>query len=728
MKLGKKHFILSLLVSSILPISLLSSTTCNRIKSKHLDKRNVALNRNSNATIKLQKYDFIDLIKNNKNRLKEVNLFLHNDVAYIGIKEFLTAIKSVTNFQNTETKLVEINNKKYKNKKVLDHFFKDNKVILKLTNEFVNESNISDKKIVEYTLEIDFRTNKINVSNYKFFIEILKDYRRGEEELEIDFLSSKNINSQTTFSYDLKEYGIDILKNENDLYLPLVLLNQLFLNESNYQTYFNGEIFNLFNYTETLSDAFGPVRLKSSKANNEQIPTGLKEFQYKYFSFLFDYYYGIKLKDNKSYKEFISVYENDILGEDDNHYLATKDIINDLGDLHSSFILDGYYNYDNSAVKYIEREFKKTERLQKRAEIENELGKRDFGKVEYSITYTPDRKTAIISFRAFDRNTTKEIQKSLEIAKNQGVKNIVFNVTVNTGGYIGSAYEIMGFMTDKPFYSYLYNPLTKEKRIEEIKSKYPKYDFNYFILTSPYSFSAANIFPQMAKDNNVAKVIGYKTFGGASAINYAILPTGDIIQLSSNNVFTDKNFNSIELGVKPDIPFEGDIYKDQDKLYNLDYIESIVNKETNDRLNISHLIKNTNLGEIASKEKLFLYEEIKKKNNAFNLDIWDIEFHSLRKLENQPNKYEIILMVKDNALGYHGEIKLFFSLKEEEKEYKKPNRNPHMDTENTEKIFKLNKQRKLVITLSTILSLLGILLVSIIVFLVIKIKKRKISH
>nr|WP_307923919.1 S41 family peptidase [Mycoplasmopsis bovis] len=76
-----------------------------------------------------------------------------------------------------------------------------------------------------------------------------------------------------------------------------------------------------------------------------------------------------------------------------------------------------------------------------------------------------------------------------------------------------------------------------EKKIELIQSKYPKYDFNYYVLTSPYAFSAGNIFPQMVKDNNVGKVIGYKTFGGASAISYAILPTGDIIQLSKQHCF-----------------------------------------------------------------------------------------------------------------------------------------------------------------------------------------------
>nr|WP_307917856.1 S41 family peptidase [Mycoplasmopsis bovis] len=97
------------------------------------------------------------------------------------------------------------------------------------------------------------------------------------------------------------------------------------------------------------------------------------------------------------------------------------------------------------------------------------------------------------------------MEKALKEAKSKGVKNIIFNVTLNGGGYIGAAYEIMGFLTDKPFNVWTYNPLSGEKKIEIIKSKKQKYDFNYFVLTAPVSFSAGNIFPQLVRDNNLGK-------------------------------------------------------------------------------------------------------------------------------------------------------------------------------------------------------------------------------
>ncbi len=405
---------------------------------------------------------------------------------------------------------------------------------------------------------------------YNFYNE------RGEEKLKISFLKRENQNLNEEFEFDLKKYNIDILKGKDDLYLPQILLNQVILNESNIQTYFNEDVFNIFRFAESLAGT-GPINLKMSPKNNvKNIPDGLRNFQLKYYPFLFDYYYGIKLDKNKSYKEFFNNYKTDILSNDsDTHYLSTKKIISDLDDPHTAYKLDGYYDKSRNLSS---QQIANKKRTNDQIEISNQLQKYYFkNNTEYQNVYTPDNKTSVISFKAFEEDSASHIEKSLKEAKEKGVKNIVFNLTLNGGGFIGAAFEIMGFMTDKPFKSYTYNPLSGEKKIELIQSKYPKYDFNYYVLTSPYAFSAGNIFPQMVKDNNVGKVIGYKTFGGASAISYAILPTGDIIQLSSNTVFTDKHFRTTEFGIEPNFKFKYDLSKNPEKLYDLTNIQNIVN-------------------------------------------------------------------------------------------------------------------------------------------------------
>ncbi|PTD33034.1 putative transmembrane protein, peptidase S41 family [Mycoplasma mycoides subsp. mycoides C425/93] len=535
------------------------------------------------------------------------------------MNEFLKNIDSVINYSN------------------LEHSFKDNKTTIKLKND----SN--------FFVEFDYLKKKIIVSNNKIFTKILKNYKRAEEDLKIEFIKEQNLNNTNQFEIDLSKYNIDILKDQNDLYLPSILLNQVFLSKSNIQTYFNGDDFKIFRFYEGLSLP-GTFYLKQSDKNNQnKIPIGLRRFQYEYLSFLFDNYYAIKLKDNKSYKEYFKKYETQILSESSNeHYLATKKIINDLDDPHSAYVLDGYYDKDRNFHKTL---FENKQRVKNSDKILDLLARNDPNKIDYVNSFINDD-TSVISFSKFDEKSTDYILKSLKQAKENNIKNIIFNLTQNGGGYIGVAFEILGFLTNKPFNVYSYNPLSKEKKVETIKSKYENFDFKYYILTSPYSFSAGNIFPQVARDNKVAKLIGYKTFGGASAINYYILPTGDIIQLSSNNVFTNDKFESLEFGVTPDVELDVDVYKNPSAIYQKETLLDLIKKADS--------IKETK-------------KEIRTEKLTKILDI-------SKKIEN--NKTELKTKKPDKVV-----------LKKEEEIYKKPDSINHNKAENDEIKNELIKEK-----------------------------------
>ncbi|EXU60169.1 S41 family peptidase [Mycoplasma mycoides] len=503
---------------------------------------------NNQTKIETKEFNLDNLTIKGKWTTKKIKALLHNDVFYTSIDEFLKSIDSVINYSN------------------LNISFKDNKTTVRLKSD------------PNFYIEFDANKKKITVSNNKIFTKILKDYKRGEEDLKIKFLEEKNLNNDNQFEIDLSKYDIDILKDQNNLYLPAILLNQVFLSESNIQTYFNGGDFKIFKFYEALSFP-GTFYLKQSDKNNEKtVPLGLRKFQYEYLSFLFDNYYAIKLNNNISYKEHFKKYQSKILSESSNeHYLATKQIINELDDPHSAYVLDGYYDKDRDFHKKI---FDNQKRVKNKNEVLELLAKNDPNKIDYELK-SISNDTSVISFSKFDEKSAEYIQKSLKEAQSKSVKNIIFNLTQNGGGYIGTAYEIMGFLTDKPFNVYSYNPLSKEKKVETIKSEYEKFNFNYYILTSPYSFSAGNIFPQIAKDNKLAKLIGYKTFGGASAINYYVLPTGDIIQLSSNNVFTNKNFESLEFGVSPDVELKEDVFKNPSAIYQKETLLDLIKKADN---------------------------------------------------------------------------------------------------------------------------------------------------
>ncbi|WP_434336431.1 S41 family peptidase [Mycoplasma capricolum] len=594
----------------------------------------------TNTTLSLKEYKLNSLTKDiNIMNKKNINLHLHNNVGYVSVKEFLDSIEPIIKSNNVK------------------HEFKNNKTIITLNS-----------KIPNLKIEFDYKTQDIIVSNNNIFTEILKYKERGEEKLKLEFQNLKNENPNTQFKYHLKDYDIEMLKDQKDIYLPIVLLNQIFLNESNIQVYFNDDEVNIFRFAETLSNFINIVNLKGLKSSQKTtIPKNLKEFQYNYLGFLFDHYYGIKLKDNKFYRNYFQSYKNWIISDsNDKHYLATKQLIADLDDPHSAFIMDGYFNKGEEYNKTKIENKSEVKRYKKWNDTLHLLAQHDPSKIEYQNRFLYDNKTSVISFKQFEIDTAKQIEKSLKEAQNKGIKNIIFNVTQNGGGFIGAAYELMGFLTDKPFNVYNYNPLSKEQKVETIKSKYNKYNFNYYILTSPYSFSAGNIFPQITKDNKAAKIIGYKTFGGASSIGYFILPTGDIIQLSTNNVFTNNKFRSLEFGVKPDVMLNGSVETNAKDLYDDNKLLELINKadkisfkndddstikpidtiplkpdkpnknEIKPKLSLSKLIKNKNI-KISKNDPITLLKELFENNPDINFD------QEIRISLKQPNRAEIYL-------------------------------------------------------------------------------------
>nr|WP_307917221.1 hypothetical protein [Mycoplasmopsis bovis] len=117
-------------------------------------------------------------------------MYLHNDVAYIGIQEFLKTISKVVKNEN------------------INFSFNGDKVVLTYKTG-TDSSN-------PLTFTVDYGKQKIFVSNYKFFVEILRNFERGEEKLDIPFLEQKYIKIKPeSFEYDLKKYEIDILKDKN---------------------------------------------------------------------------------------------------------------------------------------------------------------------------------------------------------------------------------------------------------------------------------------------------------------------------------------------------------------------------------------------------------------------------------------------------------------------------------------------------------------------------------
>ena len=194
--------------------------------------------------------------------------------------------------------------------------------------------------------------------------------------------------------------------------------------------------------------------------------------------------------------------------------------------------------------------------------------------------------TAVIPFNSFViddiddsfydmRDTARRIYIQLVKYKDEGVKNIVFDVSLNGGGDSFSLAQILGFITNDDIVYELKNTKTKRIKTEKYKidadydgdfNDNDAFDFNYYVLSSGYSFSCANIFINYCKMHNLAKIIGEKSGGGACAIYLAMLPVGTTLQLSGLSGFYNSNDELIELGVDVDYIIPTDKLRDKNSI------------------------------------------------------------------------------------------------------------------------------------------------------------------
>lgn len=157
------------------------------------------------------------------------------------------------------------------------------------------------------------------------------------------------------------------------------------------------------------------------------------------------------------------------------------------------------------------------------------------------------------------------------------LKNIILDVTWNTGGNVGALYRVVGFVTKDPFKVSHIDRDTDSKTVSyvQITHEHDYSMYNWALLTTPTTFSAANSLAIVFRDNNLGPLIGRKTGGGASSITPILLPNGTAFTMSSNNIRayivsgdgTEENpyvLASSEFGIEPDYELTmGNLYNNQ---------------------------------------------------------------------------------------------------------------------------------------------------------------------
>ncbi len=394
--------------------------------------------------------------------------------------------------------------------------------------------------------------------------------------------------------FDLKGHSLDIIAFNEEVYLPFAIVSSTFFEPAAMSFAYNGNDFYLLNYTYFAKTGIKEAVLSSyansfysGALNTKGRTADFAAFNYNALCYQVDYFYGFSDKgytplDTYLGKKYPAIKANLKSTNNDKYQSAVNDLFYGvLGDGHtgtrsySSVFGDG--TNDITKTSFSDRYIQLTEDL-------NELKKirtLSLGETVKALSY--ESNTAIIRFdsfvSAYKLLTAQTVTKYYEsdsfamfyayfksIEQKGNIKNIIIDLSLNGGGAADALVGILGFLTNSVDIN-IYNPLTKSKtklhyavdtnfdgKVDASDLMTSKYKF--YILTSNYSFSCANLFPTVCKESKLATIIGEKSGGGACVVRSSATADGIMFNMSGTSrlctVSEDGTFTDNDNGVAPD--------------------------------------------------------------------------------------------------------------------------------------------------------------------------------
>ena len=450
------------------------------------------------------------------------------------------------------------------------------------------------------TATIDTSQDILSTVNYPNFISTPEPEDDVIPIIIKDFKETISGEKKAT-TIDFKRYNIDLIGAENDIWVPFQTAVDMFLGAGFYD---GTELYILGDYS--LSDLTDHTIYKSLHDfyfENDARFSDFANYFYNELCFTFDYLYGAPSKsilsssirangldytlehydnDTKQIKSWLLsesleefFYGFSLLGSylyDGGHTSVETPLMTYVGFFRAMELLENMKNYDryNKVTANELAEFSKNSALVQAKNValdpENyyeqgdtafcafdsfyydELGWRDYYKGN-SSSYPNDTLGVVLT--ALDRASS-----------NPNISYFVFDISRNDGGLGFVAPVIMahlGYDTGLAYKNSINNQVddthfmvdTNHDGIYNNNDKTSKYSFKYGVLTSSLTFSTANFFSSLARDNGFL-ILGEKSGGGACTVKTRQTAEGVAYAYSSVDCLINKAGNFIDEGIEVD--------------------------------------------------------------------------------------------------------------------------------------------------------------------------------
>ena len=168
-----------------------------------------------------------------------------------------------------------------------------------------------------------------------------------------------------------------------------------------------------------------------------------------------------------------------------------------------------------------------------------------------------DGNIGYIQILAFDDGCSEEFETKLDELLEKNIKSLIIDVRDNGGGIVTEAIDISELFISKGKTIMIERDKSSNEEITKAKTEAKvNSNLNIVILTNENSASASEIFVGALKDNEVAKVIGTKTFGKGVMQEIVPVKSGGALKVTIEEFKTPNGDTINKKGIEPNITVE----------------------------------------------------------------------------------------------------------------------------------------------------------------------------